>query len=335
MSDEFCCKFNQFGYCKFGNTRKRFHVKETCTNFPCLLDGCPSRHPPPCKFFSHFGKCKFNEACSFLHLSPKDKFSEAQKEIETLHSEITALKSNLQLVQNILSKMDSFEKDIDELKTALNRQKSQPEFFTCDDCDHTSESASQLEQHRETNHEKCTDKHAVQKFKCGLCSYESTSKRGVNIHKGSKHKGVSSSPVLTSKSSTSSEVSTLTILSGSPASSTTSSSTTSSSRQITSLKPPLPCRNRIDGCKSIVSDYFDNLIVICSECITSLTNLQMTSPFSPQLCPACHQPSGGGKFSFCSLCIDWIQEDGFRESDWGAWALNRDSGEIICIQLDF
>ena len=342
MPDEFYCKFNLFGHCKFGNTCKRFHVKETCTNFPCLIEGCSSRHPPPCKFFSDFGKCKFKEACSFLHLSPEDKFSEAQEEIESLHREIAALKSNLKLVQNILSKIDIFEKDIEELKAALNCEKSQTELFFCDDCDFNSESLSQLKQHRETNHETCTDKLEIQKYKCDICSYESASKRGVSIHRGSKHKEVSSlqSPISTRvlasiTSTTSSKMSTHTTISRSQASLTTSTSTTSSSsKQITSLKPPLPCRNRIDGCKSIVSDYFDNFVVICSDCITALINLQKTSPFSPQLCPACHQPSGSGNFSFCSLCVDWIHEDGFRDSDWGSWTLNRDSREIICIQLE-
>jgi hypothetical protein len=70
--------------------------RKHATNFPVFFKA--SRHPPPCKFFSHFGKYTFNEACSFRHLSPKDKFSEAQEEIETLHIEIAALKSYLQVV---------------------------------------------------------------------------------------------------------------------------------------------------------------------------------------------------------------------------------------------
>ena len=129
----------------------------------------------------------------------------------------------------------------------------------------------------------------------------------MNIHKGSKHKHM--------------KTSTSTIKPGSP---DTSSST-----------PPLPCRRREDGCTNVVTDYIDKFAPICSECVTFMCNLQKTSPFPPQLCPACHQPSGDNNYSFCSLCLEWIQEDGFRESDWGAWSLNRNSGEIICIQLDF
>jgi hypothetical protein len=118
-------------------------------------------------------------------------------------------------------------------------------------------------------------------------------------------------------------------------SSSTSTNFPSASSDTSSINTPLQCRRSDDGCQNSDVDYIDKFAPICSECITFFKHLQNTSPFPPDLCPAYHEPSGNHNYPFCSLCTDWINEDGFRESDWGSWILKRSSGEIICIQLDF
>ena len=39
-ADGLFCKFNQYGYCKFGSRCKKFHTKETCLNFKCYMVAC-------------------------------------------------------------------------------------------------------------------------------------------------------------------------------------------------------------------------------------------------------------------------------------------------------
>ena len=138
--------------------------------------------------------------------------------------------------------------------------------------------------------------------KCDYCEFKSASRKGVNIHKGSKHKNLNAATP-------------------SPATTVSTSSQLLANSCITnniSLNPPLPCRNRQDGCTSVVDDYFDKFIVICKSCITSMKNQQKNCPFTALLWPACNQQSGDGNFSLCALCLERIQEDGFIESNWGA-----------------
>ena len=309
--NDYYCKYNLFGHCKFGNTCKRFHVKTICSSFPCLLEACDSRHPPLCKFFLQFGKCKFGENCSFLHISTNDKFTKAEKEIDDLKKEIEALKSKMITFEAILSKIDTMEPEVGPI---LNCDKSSSKTFSCDSCDLEFANEIDMNNHKDSIHEAST------KFKCDLCEYESASKKGVNIHKGSKHKSQK-----VNASNKKSE----------PAPTSSASFSTSSDSLSFSLAPPITCIRRVDGCPNIVSKYFDKCSAICTDCSQFLDNLQKSSPFSPQLCPACHQPSGENNYSLCSLCLEWLTEDGFRESDFGSWVLDRNTGQVICTQLDF
>ena len=147
----------------------------------------------------------------------------------------------------------------------------------------------------------------IQKFKCDMCEYESASKKGVNIHKGSKHKTVLPSNSLPTTETTSSY----------PA------------------NPPISCIRIGDGCKNLVSDYFDRFTAICKDCELFMKSIQDSSPFSSALCPCCHDPSGGDPYSLCSTCTDYLFKEGFTESEWGAWVLDRNCGKVVCIQLDF
>jgi hypothetical protein len=293
------CKFHQFGHCKFGSQCKKRHTINTCTNFPCKNMGCPMRHPRISKFFTHFARCKFDNQCSYLHtIASESSTRDLASEIDEMKEEIETLKSNCQALKMEILKLNSAEEQVPSLP------------LPCDEYDIVCENDDKLKQHKKTFH--------AEIFKCDFCNYETTSRKGVNIHKGSKHKNLK-----TVSTNLSSSVSTETTSSQAPLLENPASN------------PPLPCRNRSEGCTQVIQNYFDKFVVICEDCIASMKSLQKSSPFSSQLCPACHQPSENGKFSFCSLCKDWIHEDGFRDSDWGSWTLNRDSGEIICIQLEF
>ena len=184
--------------------------------------------------------------------------------------------------------------------------------FSCGICDYKCENETGTKQHRRMNHVATCDKPAeILKFKCDLCEYESVSKKGVNIHKGSKHK---------------------TVL---PSNSFPTAEATSKQPSNTSLNPPISCIRYGDGCENLGSDYFDRFTAMCNDCQKFMKSLQESSPFSSTMCPCCHDPIGGDPYSLCSTCMDYLLKEGFSESEWGAWVLDRNSGKVICLQLDF
>ena len=65
---ETICKYNQYGFCKHRMNCRKQHVMEVCSNHQCNNLTCTLRHPRPCKFFLNYGRCKFEDACAFLHI---------------------------------------------------------------------------------------------------------------------------------------------------------------------------------------------------------------------------------------------------------------------------
>ena len=112
---------------------------------------------------------------------------------------------------------------------------------------------------------------------------------------------------------------------------------TSMSLESSAVHPqtPVKCIRYSDGCKAIISSYYTEYTAICEPCSTLLKKKLMTTPFPHDLCPCCHQASNGPPLSLCMECLDDIQLDGYTESGYGAWHLDRNTGEIICISLDF
>ena len=134
--------------------------------------------------------------------------------------------------------------------------------------------------------------------------------KGVNIHKGSKHKHYKSSNSTTA----------------------TSSAQTFS---FSSFQTPINCILEEEGCQNVVTSYFNKYTAICSTCTIFMDEKLKASAFSPDICPCCHQPSSGAPLSLCLDCLNSIQDDGYLDSSWGSWHLDRISGRIICIYLDF
>ena len=93
MSQETVCKFNKFGFCKFGNYCFRNHEKRVCENGECQVHGCPLRHPRKCKFFTEFSYCKFGSYCKFSHQTSRT--IETSRVIEDLKEEISLLKNKI------------------------------------------------------------------------------------------------------------------------------------------------------------------------------------------------------------------------------------------------
>ena len=106
-------------------------------------------------------------------------------------------------------------------------------------------------------------------------------------------------------------------------------------RYTQSAQPPISCIREEEGYQNVITTYFSKYTAICDNCKEELAVKFESSPFSPALCPCCHFPNGGQPFSFCQECVHGLEEDGYMESGWGSWHLDKNLGEIICIHLDF
>ena len=106
-------------------------------------------------------------------------------------------------------------------------------------------------------------------------------------------------------------------------------------------QPQLPNRllliafYKVTAVQTFYPPIFNKYTAICASCQVSMENKLQSSPFPPNLCPCCHQASNGLPYSLCSECLESIHEDGYADSSWGSWHLNRSTGQILCIGLDF
>ena len=85
------CSHHMVGHCKFGATCRYEHVRETCMENNCDLEGCHKRHPRECLFYRTFRKYKFGSFCSYKHTEydaieyqMKQKVDEITSKLETL-----------------------------------------------------------------------------------------------------------------------------------------------------------------------------------------------------------------------------------------------------------
>ena len=98
---------------------------------------------------------------------------------------------------------------------------------------------------------------------------------------------------------------------------------------------PIFCIRHENGCQNVITSYYAKYTAICDDCLEFLENKLKTTPFCHSLCPCCHHPSGGSPLSFCSECLIDLENDGWIETGWGSWHLDRRLGKIVCISLDF
>ena len=100
MVEDGICKYNKYGYCKYGETCHKYHEIRKCEDVKCETVTCLLRHPTPCRHFSIYRRCKFGSYCSFEHCEETDKISFVC-EIKELKSEITILKDKIDNLENV------------------------------------------------------------------------------------------------------------------------------------------------------------------------------------------------------------------------------------------
>ena len=98
---------------------------------------------------------------------------------------------------------------------------------------------------------------------------------------------------------------------------------------------PVNCIRYENGCRKIIRSYYTEYTPICEPCTTFLKRKLKTTPYSHWICPCCHQATNGPPLTLCRECMQYIQSDGWTESGFGSWHLDRITGEVICISLDF
>ena len=107
-----------------------------------------------------------------------------------MEKEIGALKAHNKQISITLTIIDQMKQDIGNLKS-IHHPQTKENSFPLDMCNYTCETEDMLRNHTKSLHEGTSEKHAQHQellFQCEFCTYSSTSQKGVNIHKGAKHK---------------------------------------------------------------------------------------------------------------------------------------------------
>ena len=138
------CKFNQNGFCKFGDQCRKRHFNEICRNSDCKDQSCTFRHPQICRYFISNRSCKFLDRCAYLH-----KDSEERIQIENLQNKLAATEA----------KVFKLEHEINEIKNKFEAKASE----CIDASNHETPLVSEIAKEKET---------AELKFK--LCEFKSS-----------------------------------------------------------------------------------------------------------------------------------------------------------------
>ena len=104
-----------------------------------------------------------------------NNFKAMEAEIDNLQKEVNHLKAQNETIKLLMVRLSNLENQVDLMKVS-----------PCEPCDEKSTSTSDLDEHMVSTHEQILTDDVT--FKCELCEYSSKSKKGVNIHKSSKHK---------------------------------------------------------------------------------------------------------------------------------------------------
>ena len=83
---------------------------EICTNMQCSMVTCMYRHPRVCRYFTNFGRCKFEDSCAYLHKRNDNLYEfgkEQEKELEKLRKEVEELHKQVNELRTILSEISN------------------------------------------------------------------------------------------------------------------------------------------------------------------------------------------------------------------------------------
>ena len=165
----FQCPHNNTGFCKFRDNCRYQHFYTVCLKNICRNRECKNRHPKTCKFE---GACKFDKrnACAYKHVKLVDiKSTESTKvkaledEIKDLQTEISNLKSNVQLkeeelkqIKDDLNETEGKNKEMKKVltnKITILKTVNVEKKFDCNSCDFKALREMDLENHKQSKHD--------------------------------------------------------------------------------------------------------------------------------------------------------------------------------------
>ena len=224
MATQNICRYNKFGYCKFGQVCRKQHCDELCGDSACDPSSCIKRHPKECKYFRNYNRCKFNP-CKFVHtanandekikeltekvnkiednFNEKDdielKINEINEKLKVLESLETSImnkieaskrfESDEELFKTVEKRVETFESNLMIMKKALSEK---------DSYIHTLENKIDIivQENQEQNVKieelvnevkKISETTKPIKFKCKNCDFETISEKGLKMHTSKKH----------------------------------------------------------------------------------------------------------------------------------------------------
>ena len=121
------CRYNKFGFCKFGEVCRKRHVSEKCLESSCEILSCNLRHPKICKYFKEFRRCKFGEYCCFDHTESGSELLEKRAndlimKVENLEKKLEEKEINQPTSYSDFNTLGKKIEEIEELIEDKNRQ---------------------------------------------------------------------------------------------------------------------------------------------------------------------------------------------------------------------
>ena len=172
------CRYNKFGFCKFGEFCRKRHISEKCIESSCEISSCNFRHPKICKYFREFRRCKFGEYCYFDHKESGSELLEKR-------------------VNDLIIKVEKLEKKLEEKES--NQLASHSDFYTLEKkiekidklLEEKNKKIEELEQKIMVVEVKCVEKAKRNQEKasviCKFCPFEAKSASGLKVHMKRKH----------------------------------------------------------------------------------------------------------------------------------------------------
>ena len=207
------CKYNQEGFCKFGEKCFNVHENEICgSRNECTDSGCRKRHPKNCRFFRQFGHCKFDVTCAYSHLDDRNvKCEQLEKEVSELKGEVKTMKVMKERSESKqeTEKVEKLKKEVSDLKDEVNAMKQSMKKEVCDlkgelstmkemfaklyklmnnrmnKAETDVKGKEKVPENTDESINKC--KEMQTKFKCDMCEYETNKKLNLKKHVNTKH----------------------------------------------------------------------------------------------------------------------------------------------------
>ena len=124
------CHHNKFGFCKFEKNCMKKHVEVICEKKNCDISQCEKRHPSICKFYSHYGRCKFMDFVNtsmlemFRFQALKQKCKEVKSKLKEKDDEIILLANRIDSLSVLVEEQKKQPIIADEIKLLKNRIKT-------------------------------------------------------------------------------------------------------------------------------------------------------------------------------------------------------------------